>query len=178
MDFLQFHPSYRVLICTYCKYALIPNTVASHLRDAHKGQLSRTEIKDYLQIVNGMCLKAPELVQRMEIPPSNPPAPHLVLYLDGIACRLCECHPYVCRSKRHMRAYLTDHHAWTSGEKGGRPSKASRAATAALETSFSKVTSSPIAWQVYHLSSLIHCARSSMRDFNAGINSAVPASKL
>jgi hypothetical protein len=152
MDFLQFHPTYKVLICTSCKYALVPNTVASHLRNAHKGQLTPMAIKDCLRIVGAMCLTAPELVQRMVIPPSNLPIPHLALYFDGIVCRLCESQPYVCRSKRSIRAHLKETHAWTSGEKNGRPSRGSQAARATSDTSFSKVTSSPVSCQTFHRS--------------------------
>jgi hypothetical protein len=152
MDFLQFHPTYRVLICTSCKYALVPNTIASHLRTAHKGQLTPTDIKDYLPIISAMCLEAPELVQQMVIPPSTPPVPHLTLYLDGIMCRLCVSRPYVCRTKGKMRLHLKEMHTWTSGERGGRPSKASQAARAASDTSFSKVTTSPVACQTFYRS--------------------------
>jgi hypothetical protein len=152
MDFLQFHPTYRVLICTSCQYALVPNTVRSHLRNAHKGQLSLTEIKECLQLVSTMDLEAPELVQRMEIPPSSPPIPHLALYFDGIVCRLCESQPYVCRSEATSKAHLKEIHGWTSGERGGRPSKFSKVTRAVSETSFSKVTTSPVACQTFYRS--------------------------
>lgn len=152
MEFLQFHPAYRVLICISCKYALVQNTVASHLRSAHKGQLTPSDMKDCLKIVGGMCLEPPELVQGIVVPPSSPPIPHLALFFDGIMCRLCESQPYVCRNERKMKRHLKESHAWTSGEKGGRPSKVSQAASAALVTSFSKVTSSPVACQTFHRS--------------------------
>ena len=51
-----------------------------------------------------------------------------------------------------MRSHLKETHAWTSGQKGGRPSKASRAASAILDTSFSKVTVSPVPCQTFHRS--------------------------
>lgn len=152
MDFLQFHPTYKVLICTSCKYALVPSTIATHLRNAHKGQLTPTDIKDCLGIVGVMCLQAPDLVRQVVIPPTHPPIPHLALYLDGIVCRLCRSQPYVCRNARSMRAHLRVTHAWKSGEKGGRPSKASEAARIASETSFFKVTTSPVACQTFYRS--------------------------
>ncbi|OAF55331.1 hypothetical protein VC83_08220 [Pseudogymnoascus destructans] len=43
-------------------------------------------------------------------------------------------------------------HAWTSGQKGGRPSKASEAARIASETSFFRVTTSPVACQTFYRS--------------------------
>ncbi|KFY31540.1 hypothetical protein V493_01012 [Pseudogymnoascus sp. VKM F-4281 (FW-2241)] len=109
-------------------------------------------MKDCLKIVGGMCLEPPELVQGIVVPLSSPPIPHLALFFDGIMCRLCESQPYVCRNERKMKRYLKESHAWTSGEKGGRPSKVSQAASAALVTSFFKVTSSPVACQTFHRS--------------------------
>ena len=38
-----------------------------------------------------------------------------------------------------MKGHLKESHAWTSGERGGRPSKFAQAASAALVTSFYKV---------------------------------------
>jgi hypothetical protein len=111
-----------------------------------------TEIKECLQLVSTMDLEAPELVQRMEIPPSSPPIPHLALYFDGIVCRLCESQPYVCRSEATSKAHLKEIHGWTSGEKGGRPSKFSKVTRAVSETSFSKVTTSPVACQTFYRS--------------------------
>lgn len=94
-----------------------------------------------------MDLEAPELVQHKPIPPSSPPIPYLRLYLNGIACHLCESQPYVYCSEGSMREHLKDIHHWTSGEKGGQPTKASQAAYAAFGTPFSKVTISPVACQ-------------------------------
>jgi hypothetical protein len=139
MDFLEYHPTYQVLICTSCKYALVRNTVKSHLQRAHKGQLSSTDIKECLQIVSTMCLRAPELVRQTMIPPSTLAIPYLALFFDGIICRLCKSSTYVCRSERTMRAHLKESHTWTSNSKGGRPSKASQA----TNTGFSQVTTQP-----------------------------------
>ncbi|KFY97507.1 hypothetical protein V500_02040 [Pseudogymnoascus sp. VKM F-4518 (FW-2643)] len=151
MDFLQFHPIYRVLICTSCGYAVVPGTVRSHLRNAHKGELSLSEINDYLRVVRTMDLEAPKLVQQTSIPPCSPPIPHLTLYLDGIACKLCESQPFVCRSEKFSKVHLKKIHGWTSGEKAGRPSKF-QVAHSARETSFSKVTASPVACQTFYRS--------------------------
>jgi hypothetical protein len=65
----------------------------------------------------------PELVQRLEI---SPLIPYLQLYLDGIACRLCQplSQPYICRSERSMRVHLKQTHKWQSGNKGGSPQRA------------------------------------------------------
>ncbi|KFY24829.1 hypothetical protein V491_02001 [Pseudogymnoascus sp. VKM F-3775] len=51
-----------------------------------------------------------------------------------------------------MRVHLSVAHAWTSAEEGGRPSKASEAARIASETSFFKVTTSPVACQTFYRS--------------------------
>ena len=59
-------------------------------------------------------------------------------------CRLCESQPYVCRNDGKMKGHLKESHAWTSGDKGGRPSRVSQEASAALVTSFCKITSSPV----------------------------------
>lgn len=58
-------PTYKVLIYTWCKYALVYNTFASHLRNAHKNDLTSKEIKDCLQTVANMCTQASELVQQL-----------------------------------------------------------------------------------------------------------------
>jgi hypothetical protein len=149
MDFLRFDPTHKVLICTSCGYALPPNAVDTHLQSAHKGQLSLAERKDYLQIVRTMDFEAPELVKHKSIPPSSPPIPYLTLCFNGIACQLCDSQPYVCCNEKSMREHLKDIHHWTSGEKGGRPTKASQVAHAAFGTPFSKVTTSPVACQTF-----------------------------
>lgn len=148
MDFLQFNPTYKVLICTSCKYALVPSTIASHLRNTHKGQLSSADIKDCLRAVSEMCLEEPILVQQKVILLSSPPIPHLTLCLDGIICRLCKIQAYICRNEGSIRSYLKKTHIWTCGEKAGRPSKASRD----VENSFSIVTTSPVTCQTFYRS--------------------------
>ena len=118
MDFLQFDPTHKVLVCTLYRYALPRNTVNSHLRSAHKDQLSLAEREDCLQIVRTMDLEAPERVKHKSIPPSSPPIPYLTLYFNGIACKLCESQPYVCCNDKSMREHLSQIHRWTSGDKG------------------------------------------------------------
>jgi hypothetical protein len=152
MDFLQFNPTYKVLICTSCECAIIKTAVESHLRNAHKGQLTVEERKECLRVVLTMDLEAPELVQQIDILPSSAPIPYLRLYSNGTACQLCESRPYVCCSEQSIREHLKKVHNWTSGTKGGRPSKASQVARAASGTTFSKVTTGPVACQTFYRS--------------------------
>jgi hypothetical protein len=96
-----------------------------------------------------MDLEVPELVKHKPIPPTSPPIPYLTLNFNGLACQLCDSQPYVCCNEKSIREHLKDIHHWTSGEKGGRPTKASQAAHTMFRTPFSKVTTSPVACQTF-----------------------------
>jgi hypothetical protein len=65
-------------------------------------------------------------------------------------CCLCKSRPYICRNDKSIREHLKEAHAWKSGGKGGRPTKASQAARAASETPFSKFITSPVACQTFY----------------------------
>lgn len=148
MDFLHLDQTYSVLICTRCQYALVPAVIASHLHEYHKPELSRKDIERCVRFFSTKRLLSPHQVQRIQVPPSTPPIPHLAIHYDGICCRLCIERPYICRNTRGMSEHLNKAHGWRG--KGGRPPK--NPTSLASRTVFTDVTISPVACQTFHRS--------------------------
>jgi hypothetical protein len=48
MDLFYFDKSYAVLACLPCGYAVVPGTVASHLRAHHKDELQKSNSRRYV----------------------------------------------------------------------------------------------------------------------------------
>jgi hypothetical protein len=49
MDFLYLDSVFQVLICTRCQYAIVPGTLAEHLRTLHKKEVSKAELKTCIE---------------------------------------------------------------------------------------------------------------------------------
>ncbi|OBT39089.1 hypothetical protein VE00_10610 [Pseudogymnoascus sp. WSF 3629] len=123
MDLLSFDPCYAVWACVPCRYAIVPDSILAHLRGYRKDEVTPRQARECVEACLARPACRPELVQRLEI---SPLIPYLQLYLDGIACRLCQplSQPYICRSERSMRVHLKQTHKWQSSNKGGSPQRA------------------------------------------------------
>src|SRR6516162_8059378 len=129
MDFLYLDPTFQALICTRCQYALVPGTIAAHLRSAHKEEVTAAEVRSCVRFWQARPIQPAKAIQQLELPIDTPPIPNLALYHDGILCRLCTKRPFICSGKTTscMQKHLKTVHAWTGGYKRGRPPKASLA---------------------------------------------------
>src|SRR5271167_2027359 len=98
MDFLKFNLQYSVLICTRCRYALLPTAIRAHLKAKHSNELSNADIKAYAEAYSVYNIALPAVTQQRIVPPNTLPIPHLKTSLDGIRCQLYETDtPYICR---------------------------------------------------------------------------------
>jgi hypothetical protein len=41
MDFLHFDPAFHVLICTHCRFTIVPITIAAHLCSLHREEVAK-----------------------------------------------------------------------------------------------------------------------------------------
>src|SRR5436305_14747333 len=123
MDFLYFDPTFRVLICTRCQYALVQSSIASHLGSLHKEEVAQAEIKRCVEFWKVQPIQSAKAIQQLDIAIDTPPIQNLALLHNGIVCRLCTERSFVCGRKttRQMREHLKTVHGWQSGCKGGRP---------------------------------------------------------
>lgn len=150
MDLFYFDPSYAILACLPCRYAIVPGTIASHLKAHHKDEVTREQIQHCVKYYAAEPIQSASVVQKLVVPRQMTPITYLTLYTDGIACRLCpDVQPYICRSDKSMRDHLREIHQWESGSKGGRPKKSS---TEAVRTLWDKVTMAPVWCQTFHRS--------------------------
>ncbi|KFY04987.1 hypothetical protein O988_00360 [Pseudogymnoascus sp. VKM F-3808] len=150
LGLIGYDPSYRVIFCRTCQYALVPNTIAAHLAsERHLDDVTRQQRTHHVRFA---ALKGPmsaELVQKTQIAPDTSPIPYLALYSDGIACTLCEGdNPYVCRARTTMRQHLKTAHSWRGCAKPGRPTKASLARGDSVF--IGQATREPVYCQTFH----------------------------
>lgn len=104
LGLIGYDPSYRVIFCRTCQYALAPNTVAAHLKsERHLDDMTRQQRAHDVRFA---ALKSPmpaEFIQKTRIAPDTPPIPYLALYSDGISCTLCRGgERYVCVRVRRL----------------------------------------------------------------------------
>jgi hypothetical protein len=157
MDFLVFDSKFRVLICSRCKYALVPGTLDSHLSSLHKNDITRSERRECVEIWKNKPLQSPQAVQQLNLPLDTSPIPNLALFYNGMRCSLCTERPYICsKGNIHsMRDHLQTFHKWKSGHKGGRPTNAVLASQdlgAEKQTVLSAVTIAPVYYQTFYRS--------------------------
>lgn len=157
MDFLLFDSKFGVLICTRCKYALVPGTIGSHLTSLHKNEVTKNERRDCVEIWKNKPFQPAQDVQQLDLPRDTRPIHNLALFHNGMRCRLCTKRPYISSkgSTRGMRDHLKAFHKWESGDKGGRPSNAMLASQdqrAQKQSGLSAVTVTPVSYQTFYQS--------------------------
>jgi hypothetical protein len=161
MDLFYFDKSYAVLACLRCRYAIVPGTIASHLRAHHKDEVTKEQIRCCAKYYAVKPIQSAAVVQKLVVPRQTPPIHYLALYTDAIACRLCpDNQPHICRSEKSMRDHLKVIHQWQSGSKGGRPKQSTSSAARELWT---KVTMAPICCQTFHRSNFFLFFRSRLQ---------------
>lgn len=64
VELLALEPRWSVLICTRCRYALVPGAVVAHLRSHHSSTITSTQAKSYADTWKAVPLQSPKLVQQ------------------------------------------------------------------------------------------------------------------
>jgi hypothetical protein len=101
---LEYHPEYRVLVCTQCQYAIQPRAINSHLKDIHK--IYRSARHPYTAYTAKYNLCEPGDVVKARV--VDFPVPYLPV-LDGLRCLDTDCE-YLCIStKRMQKHWLSEH---------------------------------------------------------------------
>jgi len=112
MDFLYLDSVFQVLICTRCKYAIVPGTVAAHLSTLHKKEVSKAEIKTCVEFWKDQPIQPAKAIQQLELPADALPIPNLALFHNGIVCLLYTKQPFLCSAKstQYMQKHLKTVH--------------------------------------------------------------------
>jgi hypothetical protein len=103
-DLLQYLASYRVVVCTSCRYAIQPKAITRHLKEIHGMRCS--DRRPYMQHVEKFDLAEHELV--MQYVPSEFPVPLLPVH-SGLQCRSEDC-AYLCVTEKRMKNHWLSIH--------------------------------------------------------------------
>ncbi|KAI8718036.1 hypothetical protein NCS52_00881400 [Fusarium sp. LHS14.1] len=101
---LEYHPEYRVLVCTQCQYAIQPRAINRHLKEIHK--IYRSARHPYTTYTAKYDLCEPGDVVKARV--IDFPVPYLPVF-DGLRCLDADCE-YLCIStKRMQKHWLSEH---------------------------------------------------------------------
>ena len=89
IDLFYFDPSYAVVACLLCQYAVIPSTIASYLRAYYKDEVTREQIQYCVKYYAAKLIQSAAVIQKLVILRQTPPINYLFLYSNKVACRLC-----------------------------------------------------------------------------------------
>lgn len=120
---LQYLPSYRVVVCTSCRYAIRPKALVRHLKEIHR--MKHSDRQPFIQHMERFELADYELV--MQYTPREFPVPWLPVQ-SGLQCRSEDC-SYLCVTEKRMK------HHWPAVH-GRQGLAACDWQTAALQTFF------------------------------------------
>ncbi|KAF4613380.1 hypothetical protein G7Y89_g15505 [Cudoniella acicularis] len=109
-DLLQYLPSYKVLICSSCHYAIQPNAIPRHLKEIHS--IHRSNRKPFMQHVTNFQLE--EAGKIVDLDPGEFPVPLLPVF-NGLRCEYEGC-KHLCVSTKRMKTHWSSEH--------GRPGQA------------------------------------------------------
>lgn len=101
---LQYLPTYKVVICSACRYAIQPTAIARHLKEIHN--IQRSNRKPYMQYVSSFELDEAEKVRCLE--PQDFPVPQLPVQ-DGLRCEHPQCR-HLCVSTKRMKSHWSVEH--------------------------------------------------------------------
>jgi hypothetical protein len=79
MDLFYFDKSYAVLACLPCRYAVVPGTVASHLRAHHKDEVTNEQIRCCAKYYAVKPIQSAAVVQKLVVRRQTPPIHYLAL---------------------------------------------------------------------------------------------------
>ncbi|KAK9351547.1 hypothetical protein V1523DRAFT_398221 [Lipomyces doorenjongii] len=105
---LHYLPSFQVVVCTSCRYAIQPNAISRHLKEIH--HIYRSRRRPFIEYVSSLPLKEP---QDVILPKAHEfPVPYLPVE-QGFMCESKGC-PYLCVSVKRMKSHWVSEH----GRKG------------------------------------------------------------
>ncbi|RAK71703.1 uncharacterized protein BO72DRAFT_473050 [Aspergillus fijiensis CBS 313.89] len=108
---LSYLPTYRVLVCLRCRYAIQPGAIARHLKEIH--YLSRATRRTFVAFAAEFELAQP---QDIVLPDESQfPVPFLSIQ-EGLACRFERCGYLCATSKRMKQHWRCTHQIPTSNE--------------------------------------------------------------
>lgn len=117
-------PTYRVLICKECRYAIQPAAISRHLKDLH--HIYRSDRQELIEYTKGLQLADPGNV----VPPPTYDAPVPFLPTEnGLACAKDGC-THLCVTIKRMKNH------WATSHKDGGGSGCARWRSVALQTFF------------------------------------------
>nr|XP_035341511.1 uncharacterized protein TRUGW13939_02424 [Talaromyces rugulosus]QKX55332.1 hypothetical protein TRUGW13939_02424 [Talaromyces rugulosus] len=99
-----YSPTYRVVICTSCRYAVQPAAIARHLKEIH--HIYRSQRRPFIAYTESLILESPEKVRPP--PPEDFPVPHLPVH-QGWRCQAPRC-GYLCISTKRMQSHWPAKH--------------------------------------------------------------------
>jgi hypothetical protein len=68
MDFLFLNTQFRILICTGCKYVIVPSTLATHLRPFHEQETTRAQTSAWVNLWKDKPSRPAKDVQLIQLP--------------------------------------------------------------------------------------------------------------
>ncbi|PQE08863.1 c2H2-type zinc-finger domain-containing protein [Rutstroemia sp. NJR-2017a BBW] len=117
-----------VIICSECKYAVLPSHIDTHLKDKEKHRamnIDREHMVAAIQTIQGLKTTIAELNQLIFPPVSNPPIPILQqAWTDGLRCQLHDedsnPYMYIAYQVRKIQEHCRQVHQWENPQKKGR----------------------------------------------------------
>jgi hypothetical protein len=104
LDFLHYLTTYKVVVCSFCQYAVQPTAISGHLKDIHN--LYRLQRRPSMQYVSQLLLNTPHEV--INSPIVIFPVPFLAVQ-DGLQC-LSEGCGHICISRNRMKSHWISKH--------------------------------------------------------------------
>lgn len=105
-DLLRYLPDLKVIVCTYCGYALQPGAISRHLKDIH--HILRSRRKPFLEYTSSFDLDSPETVIASTEHLKEFPVRFLPVR-DGWRCNHEGC-SHLCVTEKRMRSHWTSEH--------------------------------------------------------------------
>ena len=68
MDLFYFDPSYAVLACLSCRYAVVLGTIASHLKAHHKDEVTKEQIQYCVNYYAAKPIQSACVTQKLLVP--------------------------------------------------------------------------------------------------------------
>jgi hypothetical protein len=109
---LHYLPTYRVLICLHCRYAIQPGAVMRHLKEIHS--IKRIARQVFIDHVSKIELSQPNDV----IAPDETHFPVPLLPIQtGLACTFVSC-THLCVTRKRMKQHWRSVHHIIASEEG------------------------------------------------------------
>ena len=106
VDWLIYHPHYRVIVCRSCQRGVTHPGLKSHLSTLHP-EISPAERRQLISYYHSL----PLILSDSFLPPQQPiiPITHIQVYSDGLQCSQCQ---YVCRCLTAIKNHCSRAHLW------------------------------------------------------------------